>query len=259
MNDRLKTALWIAAGIIVVVVILTFFVLPKKQAPTGPRQKTVAVHAFDGRKLEADLFLPRVKEGERTLPGVLLIAPYLETRKMYTAFARNLAEAGMAVLSMDVRDARHSMKEKTFEPNSVAKLPDDVRAGLAYLIRHAEVDSNRLAVFGTGISARAGLVAVGGRKSVRAAVLVSAVLDSTGLAVVRNNPGMPILVISSFQDAPASTQIKEIFNSCPNPARKMEVYINAGVGSQIWWSYALPEMTTLIRDWLSKQLLKTTS
>lgn len=259
MNERLKTALWIAAGIIVVIVILTFFVLPKKQAPTGPRQETVSIRVFDGKKLEADLFLPRVKQGERALPGVVLVAPYLETRKMYAAFAGILSEAGMAVLSLDVRDARKSLKEKTFDPSSAAKLPYDVRAALDYLARHAEVDSNRLAVLGTGISARAALVAVDGRKSVRAAVLVSAILDSTGLAVVRNNPDMPIFMISSFQDAPASTQIKEIYESCPNPERKMEVYINAGVGSQIWWSHALPEMTPLITDWLSKQLSKASS
>ncbi len=79
--------------------------------------------------------------------------------------------------------------------------------------------------------------------------------DSAGFDIIRNSPFRPILVLVSIQDGPAGTQAIEIYEASTHPETRIESYINAGEGSDLWRSYARMEMISLITDWLTKQLL----
>jgi len=78
------------------------------------------------------------------------------------------------------------------------------------------------------------------------------------LDLVRNSPDLPILVVVSFQDALAGSQAKEIYDSSTNEKSHIEVYMNAGEGSQIWFSHVTFEMAKFITDWLWKQFSEVT-
>jgi hypothetical protein len=83
---------------------------------------------------------------------------------------------------------------------------------------------------------------------------VSALLDSAALALIKKTPSRPLLILCSFQDAVAGPQSRSLYESSKNPHSQFQAYLNAGEGSEIWWSPARGEMAFLIIDWLAKQL-----
>ena len=220
----------------------------------GLEKKLISIKAEDGKHLAAHLYLPVTKNNSK-LPGVVLLGPFLETRLTYDRVDSALAHSGMLVLSVDVRGSGESEGSGgDFDPSFVRDLPRDAKAALDYLASLPQVDSKRLAVLGTGITARAAVLGAGTDKNVRAVVLVSAALDSVGLAVIRQTPFRAVLTICSFQDAYAGAQAKLISEASQHRNSEIKVFMNAGEGSEIWWSHARPEMALYIIDWLSKVL-----
>jgi hypothetical protein len=111
-----------------------------------------------------------------------------------------------------------------------------------------------LAILGTALTARAALLGAGEKRNVRAVVLVSAILDPTAHDLVKKTPSRPLLLLCSFQDAVAGPLSRSLYASSKNPRSQFQAYLNAGEGSEIWWSPARDEMAALIINWLAKQL-----
>lgn len=259
MSSKIKTALWSALIIIALVVLITLIKRQNSQEEraAGVERREVSFQTADGQTLSADLLLPQLDNhgaGPERFPGVILLGPFLESRQLYIPLANTLCQQKFVVLSVDVRRPGEAGNGKSFDPPSVGKLPIDAEAAIAYLQTVPEADTSRLAILGTSITARSAIVGAGLRTNVRGTILVSAVLDSTALEVIREAAFRPILVIVSFQDGVAGSQARAIYEASTNPDSHIEVYYEAGEGSSIWRTPHIIEMIPLIRDWLTNVL-----
>jgi fermentation-respiration switch protein FrsA (DUF1100 family) len=259
VNSKIKAAIWSALVIIALVILITLIKRQNSQEEpaAGVERREVSFQTADGQTLSADLLLPQLKNNgsvPKKFPGVILLGPFLESRQLYIPLANTLCQQGFTILSVDVRHPSETGNGKSFDPPSVGKLPIDAEAAIAYLQTVPEVDTSSLAILGTSITARSAIIGAGLRKSVRGTILVSAVLDSAALAMIRAAAFRPILVIVSFQDGPAGSQARTIYEASANPDSRIEVYYEAGEGSSIWRTPHIIEMIPLIRDWLTNVL-----
>jgi dienelactone hydrolase len=138
-------------------------------------------------------------------------------------------------------------------PEKISQFHKDAEASIHYMENHENVAKNKLAILGTAITARSALLGIKKNRNVKAAVLVSAFLDSTGLDLIKKSPDLPILVVASYQDGLAAGQAKKLKDESPNPNSELKVYFNAGEGSQIYYAPTSYEMIREITDWLWEQ------
>lgn len=257
MNEKAKNALWASFVIILSVVILTVLLNNRKSSEkfVNFKKKTVNFKTEDGVTLKADLFEPTFAEARKKelLPGIVLLGPLDDSRKIYDFVAGDLCGKGFVVLSVDVRGAGELIHQN-LRPDQITKTHLDAKAALQFLASQKKVNSGQLGILGTFVTARSALLSADSNKNVKACGLVSAYLDSVGLQTIRNHPELPILVVVSLQDGIASSQAKEIYETSSNKNSHIEVYINAGEGSQIWRTYVIFEMTKLITNWFWQQL-----
>ncbi len=262
MKEKLKYAIWAMAVVAGIVTALTLVFRVVKQdslvASLEVTKQEVRLQAVDGVELSADLYQPKLGDNEEKskYPGVLLLSPFAESREMYSDFATELCRTGIVVLSVDVRNSGASKTEQESAAESVAKLGFDADAAVSYLQGLANTAPDRIAILGTGITARSALMVSDLGSKLRGAVLVSALMDSTGFDVIRNSPDCPVLVIVSIQDAAAAMQARDIYEASPNPLSKIESYVNSGTGSDLWVAPIKFEMMSLITEWLTKILSK---
>jgi hypothetical protein len=259
MSGKIKAAIWSALIIIALVVLITLIKRQnsQKELAFDVERREISLPTADGQMLSADLLLPQLNNNgsvPERFPGVILLGPFLESRQLYIPLANTLCQQGFTVLSVDVRRPGESGNGKSFDPQSVGKLPIDTEAAIAYIQTVPEVDTSSLAILGTSITARSAIIGAGLRKSMRGTILVSAVLDSAALEMVREATFRPILVIVSFQDGAAGSQARTIYEASTNPDSHIEVYYGAGEGSYIWRTPQIIEMIPLITDWLTKVL-----
>ncbi len=129
-------------------------------------------------KLEGLLHLPGESAASpEMLPGVVVCHPHpLYGGNMHNnvvaAVARALSEEGIAVLSFNFRGVGAS--EGSFDDGNGEQ--DDLKAALAALSQHPQVDSSRLAVAGYSFGGMVALLAAGGCDQMRALALVSPVV-----------------------------------------------------------------------------------
>lgn len=253
MKKSIDRIFWIPAAAVALVLILVQSALVWEKDVITVAQKTITFTTGDGERLTADLFQPREK-ASRKYPGVVLLSPFLESRQTYVKIDSAIAQQGMVVLSVDVRESGASAHNKIMNLSSPRKLDLDAKAALRFLANDPLTDSTRLAILGTALTARAALFGAGENKNVRALVLVSALVDSAALELTRKTPWRPFLLLCSFEDAVAGPQARSLYESSKNSHSQFHAYLNAGEGSEIWWSPARGEMAFLIIDWLAKQL-----
>ena len=260
MHEKMKYAIWATATIAVIAIVLTFVLNKGKQetAFTKVIKQTVNLQSFDGIELSADLYEPdsggRKEQGK--YPGLVLLSPFGESREIYSDFAIELCKKGIVVLSVDVRNSGASRIDQESVVESVANLGFDANAAVSYLQSQSNTTPGKIAILGTAITARSALMVADPKEKLRAAVLVSAVLDSVGYDVIRSSPDCPILVLVSIQDGPSASQARDIYEASANPLSQIESYMNAGSGSDLWRSHIRFEMTSLITKWLTKVLLE---
>lgn len=260
MGSKLKAALWASAIIIIVIAGLTLLESTKREPVSvrDIRHSQVNVTTEDSLQLQADLFMPVFKDEKRHMkvPGLVMLGPFLESRAIYQRAAVEFARYGICVLTVDLRHSGAGARGVAFQRESIANLPLDAKAALEFIRSRPDIDSQRLAILGTGVSARAAVLGAGADPAVKAAVLVSAVLDSSGLAVIRESDFRPIFVLVSTEDGPAGVQARDIFEASQNGRSRIESFFNAGSGSQLWRIPPVAEeMTHYIAEWLSEQLM----
>lgn len=253
MKKGMYWIFWIPVATLALVFLLTTNALVREKDVVSVARRTVSITTRDGERLAAELFQPREKP-IRKYPGVVLLSPFLESRQTYIKIDSAIAQAGMVVLSVDVRESGESARHKTMNLSSPRKLDLDANAALRFLAKDPLTDSTRLAILGTALTARAAVLGAGENKNVRALVLVSALLDSAALDLIKKTPSRPLLLLCSFEDAVAGPPSRSLYESSKNPYNQFHAYLNAGEGSEIWWSPARGEMALLIIDWLAKQL-----
>lgn len=260
VNKKMKSAILTIAIIALVLVVVMFVSRTESQKTTSVKviKHAVTLPSLDGIELSADLYEPDsgMKKEQTKYPGLVLLSPFGESREIYSDLAIETCRSGFVVLSVDVRNSGASMIEHESFVESVANLSLDANAAVTYLQSNPKTAPEKVAILGTAITARSALMAADLKDPIRAAILVSAALDSAAYEVIRNSPGCPILVLVSIQDGPAASQARAIYETSANPLSQIESYINAGSGSDLWRSPIRFEMRSLITEWLTKVFFK---
>lgn len=253
MKQIAKSTLLAVLIVIIVVVIISFGLVRKDKSDKNNIIDITQVDIVtnDDVKLKADLFEP-VFNKDKNLPGIILLSPFNESRKVYNMLASDLCGKGMIVLSVDVRGTGES--DSKIRPEKIIQIQNDAEASIQYLGNHDRTAENKLAILGTAITARSALLGIKENENVKAAVLVSTFLDSIGMDLIKNSPDLSILVVASYQDGLAAGQAKKLVDTSPNPNSDLKVYFNAGEGSQVFYAPTSYEMIREITDWLWKQL-----
>jgi uncharacterized protein len=126
-----------------------------------------------GVRCGADLYLPaEIPEGHR-VPGVVMGHSVIMVKEALRPHAEYLVRAGFAVLAIDYRTIGSSegMPRRQWNPE---RQVEDMRSGVSYLLTRAEVDPQRIGVWGHSVGAGVAIVA--------------GVLDSRIGCVVGQNP-----------------------------------------------------------------------
>jgi dienelactone hydrolase len=148
----------------------------------GPR--AVAFQTDDGLLISADYYRPSTTG---PAPGVILLHGYGGDRGGWKALAERLAEAGMAVLALDLRghgqsapeEARNRMKDR--DPLLFEEMQRDLRAAYDWLATQEHFDRARFAIVGADTGASVALRYAAKDRSVDALVLLTPLLDEFGI------------------------------------------------------------------------------
>ncbi|MCD9624113.1 alpha/beta hydrolase [Rhabdothermincola salaria] len=129
----------------------------------------VAFSATDGTVLRGWLYLPATA-ADGPVPGVVMTHGFSATRRMGLAgFAEAFAATGLAVLVYDHRNLGDSDGEPRGELDPWAQMLD-MRVALGWLADRAEVDADRLGLWGSSFSAGEALCVAAVDRRVRAVV-----------------------------------------------------------------------------------------
>lgn len=255
MNEKMKSGIWAILIITAIILIMTFVLKPLTQQSDSleVNKKSVTMITEDGIELSADLYNPN--SDKEKYPGVVLLSPFGESREIYSDLATELCNNDFVVLSVDVRNSGASQIDNESVVESISNLGIDADTAVHLLLEQSNIMPDKIAILGTAITARSALMVTDLNNKLKGAILVSAVMDSAGYNTIENSPDCPILVLVSIQDVHSASQALAIYQTSQNPLSKIETYINAGGGSDLWRSQAKFEMTSLITEWLTKVLL----
>ncbi len=137
---------------------------------------TIGVDDFE---LVGDLHLPNTATAESPVPGIVMSHGFSATRKMgLPAFAQAFAAAGFAVALYDHRCLGQSGGEPRFNINPWLQTLD-MRSVLDWVAERAEIDANRLALWGSSFSGGESIVLGSVDQRVKA-VIANAPFAGTG-------------------------------------------------------------------------------
>ena len=181
-------------------------------APGGPEK--VSFETTDHVTIKADFYKERPKA-----PTIICLPMYRHTRETYAPLVTPLRKAGFNVLVMDLRGHGESAPELADRVrNRDAKLFNsmhlDVEAAIRFLAKRG-LDTTRLGVVGASVGCSVALASVVRYPgSFRACVVMtpgSNYLGINSIADAKNWPGIPLLILSSEQEAPRVKPVAEAF------------------------------------------------
>jgi fermentation-respiration switch protein FrsA (DUF1100 family) len=198
-------------------VVLLFW--PKKvnhQSVINLNMEKVTFKTSDGVEIIGN-FYPAAIGGNQ---AVLLLHQFDKNKTMWGDFPEMLAQAGFAVLAIDLRGHGESGGSR----DDLASAANDVAAAKEFL---AGKNQTKISVIGSSIGANLALLSTGGNTRV---VALSPGLDFKGIAVPLT--GLPIsqaLVIASTDDAYSFASGKKIAESYPGVKLQTETDLGHGV------------------------------
>ena len=181
--------------------------------------------------------------------GVILLHMLWGNRTSWDEYARELADAGYAVLSIDLRG--HGETGGAVDWESAVS---DLQQVWSYLIERPNIDLDRTAFVGASIGANLALIAGANEPAVRTVVLLSPGLSYAGVkteAAMQSYGERPVLIAASKEDTyAASSSIALEANALGES--QLIMYEDAGHG--IFMIKAEPELSQLIIEWLDRYL-----
>lgn len=170
--------------IVAAIVIGTFFMSAKHSlAPTVTTTtdpSAITITTADGVILAATMRSP-VRNS--LSPAVILLHEYGQDRHQWDPYLQKFLDAGIAVLSYDMRGfgASRLAAIPSSTDEHLGSLPKDVVAVMAYLRQQPTIDQQRINIIGASIGANVAYVASGSGLGLHRAVLVSPSLPGTAL------------------------------------------------------------------------------
>jgi dienelactone hydrolase len=227
--------------------------------PALPAERTFDLAASDGTSLKASYF-PAAKPG----PGVLLLHQCNRQRKVWDALARQLAAAGINVLTFDYRGFGESGGEHfdKLTPQQAGqimqeKFPGDIDTAFAYLVSQPGVNRSVIGVGGASCGVNNAIQTAMRHPEVKSLVLLSGNTNLAGRKFMRGSTAPPAFyAIADDDEFPVSiTAIEWIYSLDSNPSKKLVRYAKGGHGADIFAVH--PGLMTEIVDWYVTSLIKT--
>lgn len=224
---------------------------------TKPSERAVDLTSADGTKLKATFF-PAAKRG----PGVLLLHQCNKDRKIWDGFGRQLAGAGISVVTLDLRNFGESAGKPSDQLTpqeaqaAAEKWPDDIDAAYKYLVSQPGVKQDVIGVGGASCGVNNSVQAAIRHPEVKSLVLLAGSTDFKGRKFLRETK-LPILFGYADDDEyPQSIRaIQWLYSLDSNQSRRMVRYPNGGHGAEIFAVH--PEFEGVIKDWFVTTLIKT--
>jgi dienelactone hydrolase len=239
--------------------LLFSFLVMTCAAQQPPAGRTIDLAASDGATLKATYFAA-AKPG----PGVLLLHQCNRQRKVWDQLAQQLADAGINVLTLDLRGFGESsgtpMDKMTPQEAQVQaeKWPGDIDAAFQYLVSQPGVKRDVIGVGGASCGVNDSIQTARRHPGeVKSLVLLSGGSDSAGRQFLRQAAELPVLAAVADDDEFRATVdvLPWIFSVSSNPGKKFVHYATGGHGSDMFAVH--PELRGVIVDWYVTTLIKT--
>ena len=227
-------------------------------APALPAERIVDLTAADGTKLKATYFAA-AKPG----PGFLLLHQCNRQRKVWDGLARQLAAAGINVLTLDHRGFGESGGDPFDKlPPQAAQIeaekwPGDIDTAFQYLVSQPGVAQDMIGVGGASCGVNNSIQTARRHPEVRSLVLLSGNTDLLGRQFLRNSAKVPVFFSAADDDEfPASVlAIQWLYSLTANPEKRFVHYATGGHGADMFPVH--PELLGMIVDWSVTTLIKT--
>ena len=236
-----------------------FFLVMTRLSHTLPTERVVDLTAPDGTKLKATYFAA-AKPG----PGVLLLHQCNRQRKIWEPLARQLAAAGINVLTFDYRGFGESGGEPfdKIPPQQAGqimreKFPGDIDTAFGYLQSQPGVNRNAIGVGGASCGVNNSIQTARRHPEVKSLVLLSGNTDLDGRNFLRSSAAPPAFyAIADDDEFPLSIiAIEWLYSLDANPGKTLVHYAKGGHGADMFTVH--PELMGLIVDWFVTTLIKT--
>ncbi|HEU4619255.1 MAG TPA: alpha/beta fold hydrolase [Gammaproteobacteria bacterium] len=221
-------------------------------ATAETQQKDVDIKAPDGVVLKGTYYSPG-----RPGPAMLLLHQCNMDRHAWDSLAKDLADAGVHVLTIDFRGFGDSGGERLAFSELVRavipqKFPGDVDAAYAFLLAQKDVDKGHVAAGGAscGVTQAAGLASR--RDEIKTLMLLSGTAGDAGLAHIRETPAVAVFGAASADDKAAAAGIKAAVEASKNPKSTLKIYDGTEHGVPMFAKH--PELEPMIVQWVTGQL-----
>jgi dienelactone hydrolase len=205
------------------------------------QKNDVDIAAPDGTTIKGSYFSPG-KPG----PAILLLHQCNMNRHAWDGLAKDLADNGFHVLTIDFR----GFGDTAAGPRD--KWPDDVDAAYAYLIAQNDVDKSRVAAGGASCGVTQASDAAVRHHEIRALVLLSGSASDAAKAYIAATPALAVLGAASEGDAGANRGIHEAVEPSKNPQSRG--YHLEGTEHGVPMFAKHPDLEPMIVSWLKTQM-----
>jgi dienelactone hydrolase len=231
------------------------------QSQSATVSQPVEVVSSDGTRLIGDWYQPKAKS-DGALPTVLLLADFGEDKKIWESFIQgpllrnNFAALAIDLLGRSTNDGTtqsFSRQERQKLIDSKKLLPD-LGIVIHWLRAKETVDSNRIAVIGTGLGASLAFAASGRFDDIRSSVAISPDFKEAQAlsAGIENFQPHSILYVAFQTGSPGESSTRQLEKITGFPVR-LQIYEDSQVtGSKIL--QAVPDTAELLVNWLKNTM-----
>jgi alpha-beta hydrolase superfamily lysophospholipase len=178
------------------------------------------------------------------------------THEDWQALAARLADAGLAVLAIDLRGHGASGAEAApADPGDMNSSVRDVRAARVFLSGRPEICSGRIGIAGAQIGANLAIVEASLDLLVRSLALLSPGVEYRGVradAAMKKYNERPALLLASTEDGYASRSAREL-STMGAGTRELRLLTGAGHGTVMLARQ--PDLIGVLVDWFRRTLL----
>ncbi len=217
---------------------------PTPLPPDEPEE--VTIEAADGRTLYGT-FYPG--SGSGAWPSVMLLHMNGGRRSDWDPMAQQLAEAGYAALTVDMRGHGDTGGQKDWEMAA-----DDLSRFWSYMAGREDVDETRTAVAGASIGANMSLVTGANEPAIKTVVMLSPGLDYFGVTTddrIVEYGQRPSLIIASEEDREAAVSSEQLHELALGQS-ELILYQGAGHGTNMFLRE--PELATEMVAWFDQHV-----
>jgi len=216
------------------------------------QKKDVDIKASDGIVLKASYFSPG-----RPGPAMLLLHQCNMDRHAWDGLAKDLADAGFHVLTVDYRGYGDSGGEHLTDAAQRRavmqdKWPGDVDAAYAYLLAQKGIDKSRVAAGGASCGVTQSSDLATRHHEIKALMLLSGMASDAARAYISATPSLPVFGAASQGDTNAAKGIREAVAASKNEYSTVKIYEGTEHGVPMFAKHS--DLEPMIVSWLRTQL-----